>query len=140
MPARVCNYLREKGQVVPAGQGQIIRIILESLAFKCRYFFEKLEKLADKKLDTTHIVGGGSKNSILNQFMANALKVPVVAGPVEATSLGNVLMQLKADGAIKTLAEGRALVADSFPTQTYQPESSERWDEAYGKFLEVVGL
>ena len=118
MPARVREYCRRTGQTVPAGAGEIARVVYESLALKYRRVFEMMETLVGHRIGVLHIVGGGAQNKLLNQFTANAIGRPVVAGPFEATAVGNLLMQLLATGAIGSLVEGRALLRRSFDTET----------------------
>jgi sugar (pentulose or hexulose) kinase len=124
---------------VPAGAGEIARVVYESLALKYRRVFEMMETLVGHRIGVLHIVGGGAQNKLLNQFTANAIGRPVVAGPFEATAVGNLLMQLLATGAIGSLVEGRALVRRSFDTETYAPREVAAWDEAYTKFQKLTG-
>lgn len=140
MPAKVIDYCRRTGQEPPAGKGPVIRSILESLALKYRLVFERLEKLAGHRLTTLHLVGGGTRNELLNQFAANAVDRPVITGPVEATSIGNILMQLLAMGQIRDLGEGRELVRHSFPTAFYSPVSKDLWEEAGRRFRKILRL
>jgi rhamnulokinase len=121
MPEKIAAYCRETDQLVPPTPGDIIRCVLESLAQLYARTFTKLETLTGRKFTRLHIVGGGSRNELLNQFTANALGVPVLAGPVEATALGNVLVQAIALGHVPSLAAARKLVADSFPLARYEP-------------------
>jgi rhamnulokinase len=139
MPARVREYCRRTGQTVPAGAGEIARVVYESLALKYRRVFEMMETLVGHRTGVLHIVGGGAQNRLLNQFTANAIGRPVVAGPFEATAVGNLLLQLLATGAIGSLAEGRALVRRSFATETYASQEVAAWDEAYTKFQKLTG-
>jgi rhamnulokinase len=138
MPDKICAFAEKTGQRVPQSKGEIVRTALESLALRYRWVFERLEQVGGRRLERLHIVGGGSQNQVLNQFTANAVGRPVLAGPVEATVIGNMLMQMMAAGAIGSLAEGRRLVADSFGTEVYQPTDAAAWDAAYARFLEVV--
>jgi rhamnulokinase len=138
MPARITEYCKRTGQKVPADKGQTIRTALETLALKYRWTFERLEELAGRRLDVLHIVGGGTQNKLLNQMAADCVGRPVVTGPVEATAVGNVLMQMVAMKDIKSLAEGRAIVRKSFETQVYEPRRSREWDAAYAKFVELT--
>ena len=140
MPARVQAYCERTGQSVPKGRGQIIRVILESLALKYRWSVERLEKdLLGHPVDALNIVGGGSKNLMLNQYTANALRKPVIAGPSEGTVIGNLLVQAMALGAIGSVAELREVVSRSFPTITYQPQGDgEDWKAAYERFLKLL--
>jgi sugar (pentulose or hexulose) kinase len=133
MPKRINDYLTQSGQEAIHDKGQMIRVILEALAFKYRTVLERLEHVIDKRIDCLHIVGGGMKNELLNQFAADATGKKVIAGPVEATASGNVLMQAKAAGQIKTLAEARQIVRNSFELREYQPQDVERWQEQYQK-------
>jgi rhamnulokinase len=139
MPARIGEFCSQTGQKPPADKGVIIRTALESLAFKYRSVLTKLEELTGGRLEPLHIVGGGSKNKLLNQFAANALNRPVVAGPVEATSAGNILMQMIGTGDLASLAEARELIRRSFETEKYDPVDARAWDQAYQRFLEVEG-
>jgi rhamnulokinase len=134
MPAKIQAYCRETGQAVPEGREAILRCILESLALKYRWVITKLESMRREPVDALHIVGGGSKNELLNQFAADALGRPVIAGPVEATALGNILMQAVACGDVATLADARRIVRDSSDMKRHEPKDRAPWDEAYGRF------
>ncbi len=122
MPETIATCCRETGQPPPTTPGAIIRCVLESLALCYACELANLEKITGKKFTRLHIVGGGSRNDLLNQFTANALGMPVFAGPVEATALGNVLVQALALGLIPSLAAARKLVANSFPLTRYEPD------------------
>ena len=139
MPARIREYCRRTGQVVPEGVGPIARVVYESLALKYRRVLEMMETLVGRRIGVLHIVGGGAENRLLNQLTANALGRPVVAGPFEATAVGNLLLQLLATGAVGSLAEGRVLVRRSFDTETYAPKDAAAWDEAYARFRSLTG-
>ncbi len=123
MPETIAAFCRETGQPAPATPGATIRCVLESLALCYAREFANLEIITGRKFTRLHIVGGGSRNELLNQFTANALGVFVLAGPVEATALGNVLVQALALGSIPTLAAARELVANSFPLTRYEPHN-----------------
>ncbi|MFQ5858088.1 MAG: rhamnulokinase family protein [Anaerolineae bacterium] len=138
MPARIRQHCARSGQEVPESKGSIARTALESLALKYRWVLERLEELLGQRLETLHIVGGGSQNRLLNQFTADAIGRPVVTGPVEATAAGNVLMQMLALGHIASLEEGRDLIRRSFETGTYLPREIGAWDEAYSRFLRLL--
>ncbi len=131
MPKRINEYLAKRGQKKIDDKGQMIRAILESLAFKYRWAFEKLEDITGRKLDCLHIVGGGSQNELLCQFTANALGKKVITGPIEATASGNILMQAKAVGQLKSLAEIRNVVRNSFDVKEYQPQETQIWEKEY---------
>lgn len=139
MPARIRAFCKRTGQKAPSDMGGIVRTIYESLALKYRRVFGMLEELTGRRIGTLHVVGGGSQNILLNPCTANALQRPVVCGPVEATALGNLMMQLMATGEIGSLDEGREIVRDSFATKTWEPQDAPAWDAAYAKFLQVEG-
>ncbi|MCB0154930.1 MAG: rhamnulokinase, partial [Anaerolineae bacterium] len=138
LPGRIQAFCRERGQAVPESKGAIVRCVLESLALRYRWVIEKAAEVSGQPITVLHIVGGGSQNRLLNQFAADATGLPVVAGPVEATALGNVLMQMLAVGEISSLSEGRDLIGRSFPVETYEPQETAAWDEAYQKFLRII--
>ena len=140
MPARIQDYCRRTGQPVPENRGEISRVIYESLALKYRWAIERIENdLIHKPVKVLHIVGGGVNNAMLNQFTANALGRPVIAGPSEGTVIGNLLMQAKAIGDISDMKALRKVVADSFPTQQYLPQGdAAAWDEAYQRLLKIM--
>jgi rhamnulokinase len=131
MPARIQGFCRDTGQPVPESKGEIVRCALESLALEYRWVAERLDEMVGRRLGTIHIFGGGSQNKLLNQFAADATGRTVVAGPVEATAIGNVLVQALALGEIGSLAEGRALVRSSFDVTTFEPGDTAAWDEAH---------
>ncbi|MHC4574056.1 MAG: rhamnulokinase [Planctomycetota bacterium] len=131
MPARINSYLAERGGKTIQDKGRMIRVILESLAFKYRWAVERIEEITGKAIDCLHIVGGGIQNELLSQFAANATGKRVVAGPIEATASGNILMQARATGQIKSLAQARAIVRNSFRLREYQPADVSSWDEQY---------
>jgi rhamnulokinase len=133
MPARVNNYLAETGQEIIDDKGQMTRVILESLAFKYRTVAEAIEDITEKPVEILHIVGGGIRNELLCQFTANAIGRKVMTGPIEATAAGNILMQAKAAGQIKSLAELREIVRNSFELKEYEPQDSKLWDKQYEK-------
>ena len=134
MPEAIRDYCRDTSQTVLSEPGSVVRCALESLALKYRMTLEGIEDLTGERIERLHIVGGGTQNTLLNQFTADALRIPVIAGPIEATAIGNVLVQAIARGYLKDLNEARALVRRSFPTQEYQPREKDRWESAYEKF------
>lgn len=137
MPARVRAFCTRTGQTPPETEGAIVRCALESLALKYRWVLEKLEVLTGRTLRAIHVVGGGSQNGLLCQLTADATGRPVLAGPVEATAMGNALMQALARGRIGSLAEGREVVRRSCEVTTYAPRPAAAWDDAYARFLEI---
>ena len=138
MPRRIREYCEKTGQKVPETTGAIIRTIAESLAFRYRSTVEGMEDVTGKKYNVINIVGGGIKDKMICQFTANATNRTVSTGPVEATSIGNIVVQGIAMGAIKDLKEGRQIVRNSFDITEYKPENTEAWDEAYAKWKEII--
>jgi rhamnulokinase len=131
MPAKIAAYCRRTGQAPPATDGEFARAILESLALRYRNVVENLESLAGRKIETIHIVGGGSRNALLNQFVADCTGRRVVAGPSEATAIGNILVQAMGAGELANLDEARAVVRRSFELTTVNPRQSAEWERAY---------
>jgi rhamnulokinase len=131
MPAAIAQHCQKIGQDAPTTRGEFVRCSLESLAMKYRNVLEKCEELRGKPVETLHIVGGGVQNTLLCQFAANATGKRVVAGPVEATAIGNIMMQAIATGDIGSIAEGREIVKRSFDVITYEPQDTAHWDEVY---------
>jgi rhamnulokinase len=140
MPTKIEQFCGKSGQKAPADKGQFVRCCLESLALTYRRTIEGLEDILGCRLEVIHIVGGGSQNELLNQMTADACNRPVVAGPIEGTAIGNILVQALATGDIKSLKEARAIVRNSFPVKTYQPRDTAQWDVAYAKFAELVKI
>jgi rhamnulokinase len=137
MPEAITAYCRRISQPVPENAGEFVRCILESLAMKYKDVLEKIISITKQAIETIHIVGGGSQNAMLNQFTADATGIPVEAGPVEATALGNILVQAIAKGRIASIEEGRVMVARSFPITRYDPMDTLKWNEYFTatKFL-----
>ena len=138
MPARIATFCRETDQPAPDSLGAFVRCALESLALFYRIVLRQLEKLTGKKIERLHVVGGGSRNMLLNQFTANALQIPVIAGPGECTALGNVLVQAIALGHVPSLAAAREVVRNSFEVKTLQPQAVAEWDAAFDRFEKLV--
>jgi rhamnulokinase len=134
MPARIRNACQKTGQKAPESKGEIIRCCLESIALKYRIVFGQMETALGRRLEPIHIIGGGGKNKLLNQFTANATQRSVITGPIEATAVGNILVQWMALKAIGSIEEGRSIVRNSFELETYEPAQTEDWDEAYERF------
>ncbi|MBC8087653.1 MAG: rhamnulokinase, partial [Phycisphaerae bacterium] len=126
-------------QPAPDTQGAYVQAIFESLALKYRYVLDSLAQVAGQTFRTIRVVGGGARNAVLNQYLADATGCRVLAGPVEATALGNLVMQLVATGAVESIAAGREIVARSFPPDVFEPRESGAWDEAYPRFRQYVG-
>lgn len=139
IPERIREFCRKTGQYVPETDGEIIRCIYESLAMKYKYTFAQLEECTGKSFPVIHMVGGGTKDPFLCQMTADASGVPVIAGPVEGTAAGNIIVQLMALGEIKDLTEARQIVRNSFETKTFTPSGAD-WNEAYERFLSVLNM
>lgn len=138
MPKRVQDFCRETGQTVPETQGDVMRCIYQSLALKYRYSFDKLKTLTGKDFSRIHIVGGGTKDPLLCQMTADACNVPVLAGPIEATALGNVAVQLMAAGALPNIKQARSVIFDSFDLKEYQPKEHALWEEKYQDYKKAA--
>jgi len=134
MPAAIAALCGNSNQPVPETDAAIVRCALESLALKYRQVLGWLEQLTGGKIDTIHIVGGGTNNRLLCQMAADACRRRVVAGPVEATAIGNVALQAITAGDIGSIAEARAVVRQSFDVEEYEPQQPDAWDEAFAKF------
>ena len=137
MQNEIQTYCHESDQPVPESKGAIIRTVLESLALEYRWVAEQIDRLTGKSYPLIHIIGGGTQNKLLNQFAANATGRNVIAGPVEATAIGNILIQSIAMGDITSLAEGRAIVRNSFEVESYEPTDLSAWDEAYSRYKKL---
>jgi rhamnulokinase len=138
MPRAMEQWCQARGLPAPNGAGQFVRCALESLALKYRMVLEWLEELSGSRVEVIHVVGGGCRNRLLNQFTANACRREVLAGPVEATALGNVLVQARAAGDLATLAEMRDVVRNSTELTRFEPFDREAWNEAYARFKEIL--
>jgi rhamnulokinase len=138
MPAAIRDFCRRTNQRVPESAGEVIRTAIESLALKYRYMLGKLETLVGGRLEVIHIVGGGTRNRELCEAAADACNRPVVAGPIEATAIGNVMVQAMSAGAVADVAQAREVVRASFPVEEYAPRDPAKWDEAYGRFVKLL--
>lgn len=138
MPLRIREFCLQSGQYVPESREEILRVIYESLALKYRYFLEILIKVSGVEVKTLHVLGGGSKNRLLNQFCSNAMQIPVVAGPAEATSIGNAMVQLMALGEIGNHEQARKIIADSADLEYFEPNQGGIWNEQFEKYNEVI--
>jgi rhamnulokinase len=137
MPGKIAAYCQETSQPVPQTHGEIVRATLESLALLYGKTVRELETLIGKNILMLHIVGGGSRNALLNQFTANALDIPVLAGPAEATTTGNILVQAIATGEVQSLGEGRQLVRRSCALQRFEPRDNGAWTAAHERFEQL---
>lgn len=140
MAGRVREYCIKTGQPAPESIGAVVRCVLESLALKYRWAMGCIESLSGERPKVLHIVGGGSQNAMLNRFTAGALGMPVMCGPVEATAIGNLLVQAKALGDVSSFAEIREVIRNSFDVCEIVPQDKPLWDDAYGRFLKLTGL
>jgi rhamnulokinase len=140
MPAAIQSYCRQTNQPVPDTEGSLVRCALESLALKYQAVLSSLEEVLGNRIDVVHVVGGGSRNDLLNQFTASACVRPIVAGPVEATILGNLLVQTRASGESVALADLRAIVLDSAELREFEPDSAEAsaWEDARTRFEQII--
>ncbi len=137
MPAAVIAYCEESGQGAPQTHGEIIRCIYDSLALKYRKVLDEIRQLTTQPIERIHVIGGGANNDFLNQLTADVCQLPVLAGPVEATAAGNLLMQAKALGVLNSLQEIRSVVKASFLLKQFQPVGDEKWIDAYEAFCRL---
>ncbi len=135
MEAAVVDFCRRTHQLCPESKGEFVRVVFESLALKYRSALRNLSAVTGRRIEKLHIVGGGAKNEMLNQFTADAVGIPVFAGPVEATILGNIMVQAIAKQKIDSLKKGREIVRESIELAEYLPHNSREWDEAYDRIV-----
>jgi rhamnulokinase len=138
MTAAIDDFCKSRGQPKPSTQAAYIQTIFESLALKYRYVLESLSKLTGETYRTIRVVGGGARNRVLNQYIADATGCRVLAGPVEATALGNLVMQMVGSGAVDSISAGRDVVASSFPADVFEPNGAGAWDVAYARFQQMI--
>lgn len=140
MTSAIVDFCIATKQPVPSTHAEFVRCIFESLSLKYNYVLGKLKALAPFPIEKLHVIGGGSKNPLLNQWTANAIGIPVAAGPSEATAIGNIMIQAKAAGFVKSLPDMRRIIAESVQIDEFLPQNPEIWAEAYTKFIAVTGL
>jgi rhamnulokinase len=138
MPEAIISYCRSTGQAIPENKGEIARCIYDSLALKYKYTINNIEAITGKSIDKLHIIGGGAYNEMLNQLTADAVGIPVIAGPTEATAIGNIMMQAKALGVVNSVSEIREVVRRSVEVRTYNPKPELNLDKAYERFMELL--
>lgn len=138
MPEKIQNFCRKTNQPVPESDGALVRCIYESLAMKYKFAISQISENTGKNFDVLHLLGGGTKDGFLCQMTANSLGIPVIAGPTEATALGNILLQLIALGDIKDIDEGRALIRQQESVKEYLPADTDEWKKAYKNFCTAV--
>ncbi|MBZ5579716.1 MAG: rhamnulokinase [Acidobacteriia bacterium] len=139
MPRQIAEHCRGAGQEPPGTPAEYTRAILEGLALRYRQVLENLERLTGRKIETIHIVGGGSRNTLLNRFAADCTGRRVIAGPAEATAIGNILVQAMGSGELAHLEEARSVVRRSFAPQTFEPRPAPEWERAYERFRKITG-
>jgi rhamnulokinase len=140
MPAAIDQFCARTQQPAPASPGAYVRAVLESLAFKYRLVLQNLEQLTGRRIERIRIIGGGSKNRLLNQFTANATGRITLAGPAEATALGNVAVQVLASGGASSLKEVRQMVERSFSIEIFEPVETDKWEKQFERFQQYTGL
>jgi len=137
MEKAILDFCRRTRQKVPADRGAVLRLVYESLAMKYRVISGDISRIAGRATKVVHIVGGGSRNELLNRFTADAIGAPVIAGPVEATAVGNLMVQALGLGAIKSLAAAMPVIKKAFPIKTYTPQNKDAWNAAYLRFCRL---
>lgn len=138
IPERVKNYCEKTGQYVPQTVGEIMRCIYESLALKYRMVFDGIKNCTGKNYDRIHIMGGGTKDKLLLDMTAQSCNVPVYGGPIEATALGNVAVQLISCGAINDIKQARKIIADGEDLKLYTPTDNSEWEKAYKTYISII--
>ncbi len=138
MPARIRAFCQRTGQPIPETDGQVIRAVYESLALKYRHYIDQFEVISGQSIDRLHIIGGGVQNRLLCQMTADSLGREVIAGPVEATLLGNGIVQLIAVGELGSISEAREVLSRIITTQTYEPKHHAAWTEAFARFMPLL--
>ena len=138
IPKRVQEYCERTNQYIPKTPGEIMRCIYESLALKYRFTFDGIKECTKKEYDRIHVMGGGTKDKLLLQMTAESCNVNVYGGPIEATALGNVAVQLISTGAIKDIKEARKIIAEGENLTCYTPTENEKWEKAYEKFKDII--
>ncbi len=138
LPDKIRAYCKNTGQPVPETIGQVVRCIYESLAMKYRLALQQIGECTGKKFSVLHLMGGGTKDGFLCELAAQSLGIPVVAGPIEATALGNIVLQLIALGEIENIEKGREIIAETEKVKTFSQEHTPDWDEAFERFCEII--
>ena len=132
------EFCQKTGQKVPRNHMELIRCIFESLALKYKNVLDKFRSLAPFPIERLHIIGGGAKNRLLNQFTANSTGVTVVAGPSEGTAIGNIMLQARAAGCVNSLQEMRDMISDAIEIETFTPEDTDAWNAAYDRIKSLI--
>lgn len=134
MPKAIQEYCAATNQAIPETKGEIARCIYDSLVLKYKFTITQIESLTGKPIEKLHIIGGGANNKMMNQLTADAIGIPVLAGPTEATATGNLMLQAKAVGAVQSLDEMREVIKNSFEIEEYLPSPQLDWEAAYKRF------
>jgi rhamnulokinase len=137
MTLAIREFCQTTGQPIPQDIGEFVRVILQSLALAYRYVLEQLSEIGGQEISRIHVIGGGSQNRLLCQLAADVTSLPVYAGPVEATAIGNILVQAMTFGRISSLEELRRVVRQSFPMNLYEPQPAADWDATYERFVRL---
>jgi rhamnulokinase len=140
MPKAIQEFCAKTNQPVPQSKGEIARCIYDSLVLKYKFTIRQIESVTGKPIEKLHIIGGGAHNKMMNQLTADATGIPVFAGPTEATAIGNILLQAKALEKVKSLAEIREIVRNSFDVTKYLPSPKLDWEAAYNKFEKLLKM
>ena len=138
MPDKIADYCEKTGQGRPSTDGELVRCIYESLAFKYKYAIDQIEFNTGRIFDVLHLLGGGTKDGFLCQMTADSLNIPVIAGPTEATALGNIILQLIALGDISDVHQARQIIRNQENLKKYVPKNSNEFDAAYKKYIKVL--
>ncbi len=138
MPRAIAEYCIKKGQKAPESKGEIARCIYDSLALKYKYTLEQIEEITQNKIEKLYVIGGGANNKFLCQLTADATGLEVLAGPTEATAIGNIMMQAKALGYVNSLTEIRQVIKKSFKSEIFNPSKKYNWDAAYIRFEQII--
>ena len=138
LPDKIRAYCENTNQPVPETIGELVRCIYESLALKYRLALEQITKCTGKSFDVLHLMGGGTKDGFLCELAAQSLGIPVVAGPIEATALGNIMLQLIALGEIETIEQGRKIIAETEKVKVFEEAHTPAWDEAFERFCKII--
>lgn len=138
MVTAIDSYIAKTNQQKPQSPAEYIRVIFESLALKYKYVLGMFLTLSENPIDILHIIGGGSKNAFLNQLTANSIGLPVIAGPSEATAIGNIMIQAKSAGVVSSLAHMREVIAECINKERFTPQNQEVWEQAYKQFKTII--
>ena len=138
MPEKIRDYCRMTGQPVPESVGEVMRCIYESLAMKYRYTFDGIMDCTEKEYDRIHVMGGGTKDKLLLDMTAKSCNVNVYGGPIEATALGNIAVQLMSSGAISDIKQARKIIAQGENLKLYTPDNRDGWEEAFKVFKDII--